>query len=297
MTDPTLLYCVGATKAGTSWLYQTLHNHPECHLRAVKEVHYWDTFDGKKLKTQSNMLETRLLAYNAQRDEAEEAGRGWQVRNMDRRIHDLSSMIEMLNADRTWDAGYGNWMLDGVGQHKLVADLTPGYSTLSEDVYRRMVNFKPTARVLYLIRDPLARLWSHIRMQAKRQLAEDQDFNEKANNILWRVIHKGHETHLLERGDYKETISRLRRSVPSGQLMIAYSESMYTPDGIARICDFLGISVPEYDSDTRVHQGDKASMRENLVPQAVRFLKTQYDWVAQNVGPLPAQWQVSLAKG
>ncbi|MDB5657806.1 MAG: hypothetical protein JWS10_421 [Cypionkella sp.] len=31
--QPTLLFCVGATKAGTSWLYDHLFAHPECHFR------------------------------------------------------------------------------------------------------------------------------------------------------------------------------------------------------------------------------------------------------------------------
>ena len=46
MTVP-MLYCVGATKAGTSWLYRALHDHPGCAVRAVKEMHYWDTFDAE----------------------------------------------------------------------------------------------------------------------------------------------------------------------------------------------------------------------------------------------------------
>ena len=29
MADPTLLICVGATKAGTSWMYRYLHDHEE----------------------------------------------------------------------------------------------------------------------------------------------------------------------------------------------------------------------------------------------------------------------------
>ena len=37
-----MLFCIGAQKAGTSWLYTLLATHPECHL-PVKEVHYFDT--------------------------------------------------------------------------------------------------------------------------------------------------------------------------------------------------------------------------------------------------------------
>ena len=41
-TDKTVLFGIGAQKAGTSWLHSVLSSHPECHL-PVKEVHYFDT--------------------------------------------------------------------------------------------------------------------------------------------------------------------------------------------------------------------------------------------------------------
>ena len=63
MSDPALLYCVGATKAGTSWFYRTLHAHPECHLRAVKEAHYWDSFDPVELDLQLGTLRARVAEY------------------------------------------------------------------------------------------------------------------------------------------------------------------------------------------------------------------------------------------
>lgn len=39
--SPTLLFCVGATKAGTSWLYSYFAGHPAFYLRSVKELHYF----------------------------------------------------------------------------------------------------------------------------------------------------------------------------------------------------------------------------------------------------------------
>ncbi len=297
MSDPTFLYCVGATKAGTSWLYRTLHEHPECHVRAVKEVHYWDTFDAEKRDKQVVMLDANLLKFKAQREDALAAEQGWKVRNMDRRIRDMGDLITMLNADRSHDLAYGRYMIDGLGDAALVADMTPGYATVDVGIYQRMVADNPAARVLFLIRDPLARLWSHVRMQAKRQMLDGEDYSEKANNTLWRVLNKGQETHLLERGDYKGTIEKLRQVIPAKQLMVAFTESMFTVPGLAKICEFLRISVPAQNQNERVHQGDAAQMRDKLVPQTVRFLKDQYEWVAEHVGPMPAAWQASLARG
>jgi hypothetical protein len=34
--------CIGAQKAGTSWLYQNLQEHPGIWLPPIKEIHYFD---------------------------------------------------------------------------------------------------------------------------------------------------------------------------------------------------------------------------------------------------------------
>ena len=52
MADPNLLICVGATKAGTSWLYRYLHDHEECHVRAAKECRYFLTLHARNLMRQ-----------------------------------------------------------------------------------------------------------------------------------------------------------------------------------------------------------------------------------------------------
>ena len=40
---PDFMICVGATKAGTTWLHDQLSAHPECYLRTIKEYHYFST--------------------------------------------------------------------------------------------------------------------------------------------------------------------------------------------------------------------------------------------------------------
>ena len=37
-----LVFCIGAHKGGTSWLYETLLDSPSCHLGATNEMHYFN---------------------------------------------------------------------------------------------------------------------------------------------------------------------------------------------------------------------------------------------------------------
>ena len=290
MTDPAVLYCVGATKAGTSWFYRLLHDHPDCALPAVKEAHYWDTFTTPERDKQLAAFDLRLNELREAKVLAEAADRGWQIRNLDRRIADMAALMDVVAGDRRDDTAYLAWLTQGRGAARIYADMTPNYATLSDALLDRMVAAAPLTKVIYLIRDPLDRLWSHIRMQAHRQRQSHEIFEKKANNILYRMLNRGQETHILHRGDYAGVISKLRRVVPADRLLVAFAETLLTADGLARVCAFLGIGPVDVPAQA-VHDGRPVAMLEKLRPRAQSLLFEQYDWVARNVGPLPANWQ------
>jgi len=47
-------YCIGAQKAGTTWLHRMLKEHPQIYLPQVKEVHYWDLHSSRSLEWYRN---------------------------------------------------------------------------------------------------------------------------------------------------------------------------------------------------------------------------------------------------
>ena len=296
MATPTLLYGMGATKAGTSWLYRYLHDHPDCAMPAVKEAHYWDTFDADDLEKHLVFCRVRLREMRDAKVDAADAGRGWQVENLDRRINEMKSLVDTLEGDRTDDAAYLGWLTCGRADAMLVGDMTPNYATLSDEMIMRMRDAQPVAKFIFLIRDPLDRLWSHIRMQARRQRQAHEVYEKKSNNILYRMLNRGHETHILERGDYPKIIRRLRRLIPPGRLLIQFTEDLFTPQGLARVCAFLGIAATKPDIQQPVHEGPQVVMLEKLRPRALGLLNEHYEWVARNIGPLPQRWQDNQAR-
>ena len=296
MAAPAVLYCVGATKAGTSWLYRYLHDHPDCAMPAVKEAHYWDTFDADDLEKQFVFYRVRLREMRDAKLDAADAGRGWQVENLDRRINEMKALVAVLEGDRTDDRAYLGWMLDGRTDGQIVGDMTPNYATLSDDMIARMRDAAPASKFIFLIRDPLDRLWSHIRMQARRQRQAHEVYEKKSNNILYRMLNRGQETHILERGDYPKIIRKLRRLIPEGRLLIQFAEDLFTPLGLKRVCDFLGIATVKPEVQQPVHKGPEVVMLDKLRPRALGLLNEHYEWVARNIGPLPQRWQDNLAR-
>ena len=66
-----VLLCIGAAKAGTDWLHRQLSMHPECHLRSIKELHYFDALDGDHVQREldkhqqlQNAMLKRLAEHN-----------------------------------------------------------------------------------------------------------------------------------------------------------------------------------------------------------------------------------------
>jgi len=296
MAAPAVLYCVGATKAGTSWLYRYLHDHPDCAMPAVKEAHYWDTFDADDLEKQLVFYRVRLREMRDAKLDAADAGRGWQVENLDRRINEMKALVAVLEGDRTDDRAYLGWMLEGRTDGQIVGDMTPNYATLSDDMIARMRDAAPASKFIFLIRDPLDRLWSHIRMQARRQRQAHEVYEKKSNNILYRMLNRGQETHILERGDYPKIIRKLRRLIPEGRLLIQFTEDLFTPLGLKRVCDFLGIATVKPEVQQPVHGGPEVVMVDKLLPRSCGLLNEHYEWVARNIGPLPQRWQDNLAR-
>jgi len=297
MSAPDLMYCVGATKAGTSWLYRYLHDHPECHLRSVKELHYFDSFDDVVREKQIAQFLSNRDRFVRWQIEAQNAKQGWKVDNMQRRIEEMDALIKVIGGARETDAAYLDFLRDGAGADiKIIGDMTPGYGLVDENMLRRMARLQSPAKFIYLVRDPVERLWSHVRMQAKRFLQPDETVEQKAKRILNRTVKKGMETHIPARGDYRGTIMRLRATLPAENILVEFTEALFSEAGLRRICAFLGIAFQSADVAETVHAGEKVEMNAGQKAASAHFLRHQYEWVADNVGPLPNEWQANLAK-
>src|SRR5204862_7959386 len=71
----------------------------------------------------------------------------------------------------------------------LSGDISPNYSTLSNEVIRQVVGYFPTLKVIFLARDPVERVWSHLSMEVRYRQIEPFDvtnIDEVNRNLLRR---------------------------------------------------------------------------------------------------------------
>ena len=277
--------CVGAAKAGTSWLYRQLSRHPEVHLRSIKELHFFDALENGRVdrelakhKREQAALLARLAGDG--RTPSEEQAK---------RLKDRADWMDVLEFGADDDTAYIDYLHGEAGNAKVVGDLTPAYALLPEERLSQMARMSRDVRVVYLLRDPVERLWSHVRMIAARRDTDGVVSAKRAGRILERVF-SGAEDQISMRSDYAGALSRLVAAVPGGRLLVEVFEDMVSGDGFARICRFLGINVTSPDF-APVHVGQAFDMTREQREKAATWLAPQYAAAEQALGHRPEAWK------
>lgn len=286
MDGRTLMFGVGATKAGTSWLHRYLCDHPQCDLPQIKELHYFDRISEPFLEKELTRLATvraNLLAESLM-------AKGPRADRLVARVDEVEAWIEVMKRGAIEHDAY----LAFLGRNadagtRLVGDITPAYGLLDEDVLAQMAAMAPDTRFVMLLRDPLDRLWSNLRMMAGWRLKDGEEVGEKANRLFGRML-RGKEDPVIERSDYTAMLTRLQNVVPEDRLHIEFYETLFTPDAVTRICGFLGLDVAEAPFDRKVHASPPATLDPAYAPQARDLLLPHYDYVLGLMGELPARW-------
>ncbi|MBL4917363.1 sulfotransferase [Szabonella alba] len=289
---PTILLCVGATKAGTTWLYNHLSAHPDCHLRAIKELHYFDTLESGAFERQLKVHTGFAQKLMRQVDKAKGASRDRALQ----KLADVNDWAEVLDRRCEDIPAYLAYLEGGRGARPVMADITPSYGMLPEARLRGMAGMAPDVRFLYLLRDPVSRLWSQVRMMAARAARAMDSVPDLAFAMLDDVL-AGRRKGALERGDYAATLERLRAVAAPGRRLVLFQEELLSLPGLSRLCDWLDIRSAPADFGTRVLAGPELAMPEAQRARARSILRPQYEYVARHYAErLPASWRRNMGE-
>lgn len=290
--DPTVLYVIGAAKSGTSWLYRYLRNHPDCHLRSIKELHFFDRAVVGVTERYRERMQERLRDLQAKFADADAE----HLAHIGAEIADIKDWLDVLDRDGDKIEAYLSYLHGGGREdERLIGDVTPAYALLSVEEMQTMARLGPDTRFIYIMRDPVERLWSHVRMEvARRHPAEVKNF--RVGRRLMRRVLEGKETQITDRGNYSATVEKLKKAVDPQRVLLAFTEEMLSTSGMRTICAFLGIRYVEPDVDRRVHEGPELNLRPGQRDAARELLAPQYDYVEQLFGRLPRSWQLEPAK-
>ena len=145
------------------------------------------------------------------------------------------------------------------GQH-LWGETTPVYMYWY-DVPRRIWEYNPDMKLIFLLRNPIKRAYSHWNMQRERgydELPFLEALQQEEKRRRESLPHQNRRFSYLDRGFYSEQIKRLRAYFPQDQFLILRSKALrdHPQKTLHQITDFLGLPQLEDIKPLDLHSRD-----------------------------------------
>lgn len=212
-----LVLCVGAAKSGTTWLYRNLEANRGLHFTPEKELNWFFSRHGAFDRLTPTIRYARLEA--ALRGAAEGGAEGGAL--------DWRRRFAAGPPSDDWYRG----LFAGIGPDRWAADFSPSTSLIRDEGWAAIARFAPEVRLIYILREPEARLWSHAKFHA--WFAGEAD--------RFRAMTPPEQVKYVERcdlaqdGDYADHLGRILRHVPRDRLLLLdYGRIEAEPEGVLR---------------------------------------------------------------
>src|SRR6266436_4594727 len=257
--------CIGAHKGGTTWLYQQLDSHPAFWMPPFKELHYFDQLSNVERASSPRCRDERDLRF-------------------------LES-IKSLSAKPYIDLEHYARLFEPKGS-LLSGDISPNYSTLSNEVIRQVVGYFPTLKVIFLARDPVERVWSHLSMEVRYHQIESFDVTD-INEVNRNLVRRG----LLLRSYPSAVVARWKRHVHPDRFRIYFFDDLQgNPTELRRsILRFLDAdpdkrgsrAMADYNGWTGM---EKLPLTDEVRSHLARFFKKELKTCAARLGGPARDW-------
>jgi hypothetical protein len=268
--------CIGAQKAGTTWLDKNLRRHPKLWLPPMKELQYFSHLhipQARKWTTrQRRERGTQLLRRYIEKNEPG----AWDYRYIARVADLVGGTIS--------DDWYGRiFSLAQPGQ--ICGECTPDYCTLPEEGIRHVLRLSPEVKIILSLRDPIERSWSHMRMTAKTRGVDDVEmFVQFAGNA-----------DQYQRADYPTIIANWRKFIPEERFLVIFMDDIgATPNTVLeRVCEFLGVRYrdrPFAKAADPVHAGKQQPIPPAVLDVLKERMRPIYDALALLYPEIGTRW-------
>jgi hypothetical protein len=319
--------------AGTTWLSELLRSYPDCALVPPGEVHFFDVRHGQysartnyiSMADQMKAL-TRAVAKGVANavadikdgipddensDEDAEAGLldrpngvAWtdEVRMsffrraaLDDVFREILDIIDRLSIVDT--ASYVRYLRRHSAGATAFGEIAPTYGLLPAAAFAEIDSVFPQARFVFIMRDPVERLWSHICFKAERSERRGRK-RGNLNGMFCRALER---RNAVEFSNYHNTIRNLESVIPSNRILYLFYETMTShmtgPAEVRRIETALGLASANIDPKVFCNASE-ASPSARLDPEnakaAAELFSPVYKFVHERFG-IPAGWNDPMA--
>jgi hypothetical protein len=269
---------IGAQKAGTTWLFNNLKRHPRIWMPPVKELHYFnDVYVPSERKwTKSARAKHGSLALR--RYLARVAPENWDYAYI--------GCVADIVAREPSDDWYGR-IFALAGRTARCGEITPRYAVLPPEGIAHVRALMPDAKIIFLVRDPIERCWSHIRMNIDSRASEAQD----SGKLAAMARSPGMSAH----ANYPKIIECWTSCYPSDRfLTIPFDDISENPAHVLRqTCAFLDLDFEAgrfKQMNEPVHVGRKQDIPPEIYRELKENLRPIYDEILQMFPKVGRTW-------
>ncbi|MGB0370720.1 MAG: sulfotransferase domain-containing protein [Opitutales bacterium] len=274
--------CIGAQKAGTSWLYSNLNAQPEFDLPPIKELHYFDR--SRKYPTINTLSESRA---------SERLKNPKYVEDAERKLARCQNESEASWWRKYYFEDYGNeWYKSLYSMRKgITGDITPSYSVIDSDDITEMRAINPELKILMLLRNPIERAWSSFRFSHKRSM---EAFDLYDFSVFHKFVSSSHQ---MLRSDYRRTLAEFSRVFDPARIMIVFYDAISeTPELLLnQVLEFLGAGAvsSRKDLETVVNKTNFVEMPEPYLELLKRVYAGDIEFYHEALGSYASDWLLS----
>ncbi len=269
--EATLLIHVGATRTGSKWISNYFKEHTQILMSPIRVLNYFT-----RAEHFHQHFETALEAA-----EAEFARKGGGAKPSAA----LIQLRDRVRMNRDPDAFLDYFRKRWSGE-KAFADVTPSYYVEERDMFARMRDAHSQVRFLLVMRNPIDRLWSGMRLahMGNPEFDPPVKLDQLLNGRLppWRR-------------NYVTALTDLDAVVPPGHLKALFFEEMFDMTAIAELCAFLGVETQPADVASAMNQSEGGPLDAERRGRLYAKLEPVYRFVHDRYhGRLPASWLADM---
>lgn len=231
MPHPSLV-CIGAQRAGTTWLHNALQTSGKFWLPGDKEYNYLYFSPASRERSRQ-----------ARPEECDERSCAW------------------------WDIYLSPWSLDNYRElfslhtpYERSADISPNYALMTAAEITAASSYIEGARILFIARNPVDRAWS-----AVKKFVDLGRTNDEAEQAIF-------DTYIRAYSDYAQTVTRWTESLPNCSFKIAfYDDIRERPLELLRALGWwLGteLTISATATESRINPSNETKMATSIAETA-----------------------------
>jgi hypothetical protein len=235
--------CIGAPKAGTTWLFDNLKQHPKIWVPPVKGVQYFSGRANIKRFKKLRREYPKVLRPKSWQEFL------WYCRYF---------LWPIVN--EKW---YGSLFPSSLGI--TTGEFAPAYTACDQKTVERIKQLMPQVKIIFFMRNPIERAWSHAVLGLAKN--RHRSIEEVPENEIYRSL-SGELSTL--KSSYLRTLKIWQKVFPENQLFIRFFEeiSEHPYDLLRDICVFLGLEFNKNwfkeSAERNIFKGNYTRIPDNI---------------------------------